>query len=206
MSLYDDLEVKRDASPSEIKSAYRRLAKRHHPDKGGDVKQFQIVQHAYDILSDSSRRKQYDETGAEAAELSLDKFAKQQFMALVLQAVEQAPSVDHDDLCAFVTNVINQGIPKADQEVQKIERKLSRLESARKRFKRRKKREGLDLVEAVIAQQITAAQGALVAAKRNRELGDKLLEMIKEYSYKTDPKPKVEPPRYTTTYFFGSSR
>lgn len=45
------LGVGSDASPADIKSAYRKLAMKHHPDKGGDPAEFQKIQEAYDALT-----------------------------------------------------------------------------------------------------------------------------------------------------------
>lgn len=60
MNLYDVLGVSKDASTDEIKKAYRRLASKHHPDKGGDTAKFQEIQTAYDTLSDENKRRSYD--------------------------------------------------------------------------------------------------------------------------------------------------
>lgn len=60
MNLYDVLGVSKTASADEIKKAYRRLASKHHPDKGGDTAKFQEIQTAYDTLSDENKRRNYD--------------------------------------------------------------------------------------------------------------------------------------------------
>ena len=60
MDHYNTLGVAKTAPPDEIKKAYRKLASKHHPDKGGDTALFQKIQTAYDILSDSDKRSQYD--------------------------------------------------------------------------------------------------------------------------------------------------
>jgi DnaJ-class molecular chaperone len=57
---YQTLGVNRNASPDEIKRAYRKLASQHHPDKGGDKTRFQEIQAAYATLSDPEQRNQYD--------------------------------------------------------------------------------------------------------------------------------------------------
>jgi curved DNA-binding protein len=57
---YQTLGVNQGASPDEIKQAYRRLASRYHPDKGGDKVKFQEIQSAYDTLTDPQKRQTYD--------------------------------------------------------------------------------------------------------------------------------------------------
>src|SRR2546421_361344 len=67
-TLYDTLGVKKGASADEIKKAYRKLAAKYHPDKNpGDAaaeEKFKEVQNAYDVLSDTEKRKQYDTFGS----------------------------------------------------------------------------------------------------------------------------------------------
>jgi curved DNA-binding protein len=60
MDHYSTLGVSKNAAPDEIKKAYRKLASQHHPDKGGDKAKFQDIQAAYDTLSDTNKRQQYD--------------------------------------------------------------------------------------------------------------------------------------------------
>jgi len=60
MTHYSTLGVNEDASPDEIKQAYRKLASKHHPDRGGDTAMFQKIQAAYDAIGDEGKRAQYD--------------------------------------------------------------------------------------------------------------------------------------------------
>lgn len=63
MSHYETLGIQKDATQDEIKKAYRRLASKHHPDKGGSNEEFQKLEEAYRILSDPQKRAQYDAGG-----------------------------------------------------------------------------------------------------------------------------------------------
>ncbi|PKY01637.1 DnaJ-domain-containing protein [Aspergillus campestris IBT 28561] len=93
--LYQVLGIDNDAPPEQIKSAYRKLALKHHPDKApSDAKEdahekFQQIAFAYAILSDEKRRRRYDLTGntAEAVEDDDDfdwvDFYREQFSAAV---------------------------------------------------------------------------------------------------------------------------
>ena len=60
---YKILGVPRNASQEEIKKAYRRLAHKYHPDKGGDAEKFKEINEAYQVLSDKEKRAQYDKYG-----------------------------------------------------------------------------------------------------------------------------------------------
>lgn len=62
--LYETLGLNRNASDEEIKKAYRKLAHKYHPDKkDGDEAKFKEVNSAYQVLSDKTKKQQYDQFG-----------------------------------------------------------------------------------------------------------------------------------------------
>lgn len=65
---YTTLGVEREASPEQIKKAYRKLARQYHPDVNPDnphaEEQFKAINEAYEVLSDSDKRAKYDRFGA----------------------------------------------------------------------------------------------------------------------------------------------
>lgn len=75
-NLYETLGVKRDASADDIRKAYRKLARKHHPDVNPDSKisedKFKAVSAAYEILSDDKKRAAYDEFGDAALQGGFD--------------------------------------------------------------------------------------------------------------------------------------
>lgn len=88
--LYQVLGVSRTASDEEIKKAYRKLARKYHPDVNAGNKsaedQFKRVSAAYEVLGDAKKRKLYDEFGEDAVKLGFDEKKAEQYRAYRQQA------------------------------------------------------------------------------------------------------------------------
>ena len=65
---YDILGVTKESTSAQIKKAYRKLAIKNHPDKGGDPEKFKKISVAYDTLSDPEKKELYDKYGKEGVE------------------------------------------------------------------------------------------------------------------------------------------
>jgi len=66
--LYDILGIEKNATEKEIKRAWRKAAKTHHPDRGGDPEEFKKFEQAHDVLSDPEKRQLYDRGGLQAVQ------------------------------------------------------------------------------------------------------------------------------------------
>ncbi len=91
--LYEILGVPRTATAEEIKKAYRRLAKKHHPDvnpgnKAAEEK-FKEASAAFEVLSDEKRRKLYDEFGADALRTGFDEKRAEEYRRWKRQGAPQ---------------------------------------------------------------------------------------------------------------------
>ncbi|PHT54195.1 Chaperone protein dnaJ 2 [Capsicum baccatum] len=70
---YEILGVAKTATQDDLKKAYRKLAIKNHPDKGGDPEKFKEIAQAYDVLSDPEKREIYDQYGEDALKEGMDR-------------------------------------------------------------------------------------------------------------------------------------
>lgn len=63
MNYYQTLGLEKNATEMDIKNAYKKLALKNHPDRGGDEETFKKISEAYEVLSDKEKRMQYDNNG-----------------------------------------------------------------------------------------------------------------------------------------------
>lgn len=78
MNYYKLLGITESASPEEIKKAYKKMAMKHHPDKGGDPEMFNNISTAYSILSDPKKKQKYDNKTNHSSFKSFD-FSKSKY-------------------------------------------------------------------------------------------------------------------------------
>lgn len=130
--LYSILGITRDATLADIKRAFRKAVKHHHPDKGGDAEQFRRVAHAYEILINPDKRKIYDDTGDSGLADSWDTMVSDNLSAVMFAAVEEGAS----DLIAYVTEVITESKKSMAESVARIGKKLARIKKGRDRLSR----------------------------------------------------------------------
>lgn len=100
MDYYQILHVSENASPEEIRRAYRKLAVKYHPDNAGEQarEQFDKVQEAYGVLGDKEKRAAYDERrrGGEADDRLRGKEARENYAGQ-----PGGQEADYKDLAAF---------------------------------------------------------------------------------------------------------
>ena len=94
---YEVLGVKKDADENTIKKAYRKLAKKYHPDSNagdaGAEQKFKEVTEAYNVLSDKEKRKLYDRFGHAETEPALAALAEAVFMASAVEILAAIRSI-----------------------------------------------------------------------------------------------------------------
>lgn len=186
---YETLGVPKDASPEDIKRAYRKQSSQHHPDKkqGGSHEAMAKVNAAYAVLSDPARRLGYDQTGRDPAEgPTLDDIAEHALQTLIQQILEDNPK---GDLVKHLEQHITKSIEQLQAQVKKHERAIARLTKQLDRVVR-KSAGRTSLFNAVLEKQIKQARDFIEEADRLMEVSQRSLEILRDHE---DTKPEVEP-------------
>lgn len=176
---YTTLGVARDATPAEIKAAYRRASSAAHPDKGGSTERMQAVNRAYEVLSDPERRQQYDVNGSDGHAETPEETGHATLVQAFRQALEQVS--DTADIVGHVREQL-QGVKLEIANRQgKLRRKREKLTKQRGRVK--VKSGGANIVHALIDHQLAEAQAEIDGLERVSESTGHALTLLDGYEF-----------------------
>ncbi len=188
MDFYEALDVDKDASEEEIKDAFRRKAKRHHPDKGGSEKEFNKVSEAYAILSDPYKRDQYDKTGNSdtMSEESRILLAVMSRLAGVFGSIVDnlGPMIFRTDVKSEMSRTIVETRKRFSIRKKAAEQKLRHYGRVRKRigFKREKRNVFTDVLD----EKIKGCHREAAECSFEVKVGNKMLQIIRDFNFTYD--------------------
>lgn len=148
-NLYDILGVKPEADQPTIKRAYRKRARKAHPDKGGSNDEMAAVNHAYGVLSDEQRRLQYDVTG-DTEEQAPQHIRTNQIMVAAFEQFVIANTFD--DPISWCVRHIEKQLQKFKQDRRELQQGIDFMMDRRGAIKR--KGAGEDLYLVIIEREI----------------------------------------------------
>lgn len=169
---YNSLGVGKSASKAEIRAAYRRRARKTHPDKGGAAGDFQQVQKAYAILGDDSKRANYDAGGEEA--LNPKQQAVVELGNLLTLCLEQ-----EGDLVERMKGAVKSMRAKDKDAANAMRRKANKLEKMVKSL--RYKGKDQNLLAAMIEVNITRCRGSVKLLESRDEVFVEMLTILANY-------------------------
>ena len=180
-NLYDSLGVPKDASADAIRAAYRKKAQANHPDKGGDVSQFQAIQTAYDVLSDEKRRSRYDATGETDQGQSVEGQARM-YVASLLNAVMQGQAdVRTTDILAVMRNQLAIDRSRVEAEKVRLGGFVSRRQEAMKRVTQ-------GVLSDMLDAEIKRLEGMVSQCNAQHGVFDAAEKLLEGQTYRSDPK------------------
>lgn len=180
MKLYDVLGVAVNAAKDEIKKAYRKMAKKHHPDKGGDEEMFKEIQKAYDVLGDAEKRDHYDKTG----DTNNQKDSPEKILMAIFGAIIEDGDF-HGNLIDRITDKIRDEIRSLEAKDKKIKKKITKLSKTLNRIST----DGENLFEMVLNDRINNLDRMIDSNDKNIAEMNDILVHVRKYS---DDKPEGE--------------
>jgi curved DNA-binding protein CbpA len=202
--LYSTLGVPPDASPAEIKAAYKRKAKETHPDAGGDPASFQQVALAHRILSDGEKRARYDETGKADEEVdTLDTAALSIIGGLVeeiTQQIVQRDDLQFVDLAKQMRDRLKGQQARAEENIAEAKKFEKKAVALRKRFKAKAKK-GPDYIGNMLDGKVTTCRNAIRAGEDHLARLKRAAEILDDVDYTVEQRPDAPEQRYG----FGSN-
>ncbi len=185
--LYAELGVDRTASETDIRRAYRRRAKRAHPDGGGSREAFDRLQVAHDVLCDAEKRAVYDETGQIAP--SLADNAESSAFEVIGQLIIGFLNGDDDptqmDLRAAMIAHIRAMLTEVGKLTQKAERAKKRAEKLIWKFKKKADKSPTP-IDAMLRHQIKVADAQITKHGGARTSFERAIAILEAMDFEQD--------------------
>ncbi len=179
-NLYETLGVGKNASKGEIKSRYRKMAKRFHPDCGGDTEKFKNICDAYKTLIDDDLRFHYDATGEteRVDEGHILKTAMNMISSTFIGMFENDKSNDIDYLGSIRVSCTS-SMKEAIKLIKNIKVEIIRWKKIKKRVKYKGKM--IDFIQDSLDAKVRELNGRISTEETLIEVMEKVLELLKDY-------------------------
>lgn len=185
MNHYETLGVARDATPEQIKAAYRKASKKAHPDKGGSDEAMAAVNQAHDVLSDPERRKHYDRTGQDGVKVQT---IEERAQGVVLNMFDEWLKSDNPpggNLIELMKNGSKQAKAMAEDQIGKQRRKIVRWEKSLKRIR------GPEFFGDLVRHKIKEAQESIAGYEEGIKVTEAVTKLLGQF---TDTEPEAVKP------------
>ena len=180
MNLYDELDLPTWCTAEEIKQRYRTLAQIHHPDKGGDENNFKKIKLAYEILSDPTKRAEYDLTGKYDQDVTVKSEAYSRLSNMVSHYTQQI-NPEIDDLILKMRVDIYQAQETNRKEIDLCLRAIEKFKVVSRKLKL--KHEGENVLKTFVDALQKQKEDNLIFLKRTTLIFDLMLNILDDYQY-----------------------
>lgn len=187
---YEVLGVSQDATEEQIREAFRKLAIKHHPDKGGDAAEFHRITDAHRVLSNPESRKDYDEHGFQVSdpknpeEIAI-RIILDMFTGAIDAFVNSNFSTSDTNIVASVKGTIDRAVMQCREKVHDSENRIKKLGKLGERFII-KKNSGLSSVMTIIKAKTKLEENQIDSMNRQIIVFQKAAEVIEDIEWKED--------------------
>jgi hypothetical protein len=187
-TLYDTLGLTKDASQEDIKTAYKKLAMQHHPDRNKDddtaEAKFVKIKHAYEILSNPELRLKYDETG-DIPNDAIDPL-RNDVINIFVEVISVLPNPSqHDIIQAMLNNVHQKQAAFANTSMQLVS-KINEFRKVIPKIHLKDDTTGDNMFVTVLESNIAQMEKQLSDVNSMLKRGLNLIEFINKYTFDVD--------------------
>lgn len=180
MTHYETLGVSRDATNEEIKHAYRKLAMEYHPDRNDQSEEseakFKALQKAYDVLSDTVKRAEYD---AGATDHTTQSHIEKAASLMLADMIDSAVDSFESGIFENIRHTINNKLGMFQTDLRRCMLQQRKLEKVRRRMIF--KGVGDNLLDKVFSRKEEGILDSMASAHRNIAVANAVLEMVVDY-------------------------
>jgi curved DNA-binding protein CbpA len=193
IDLYEVLGAERSADRAALRAAFRKKAKRAHPDGGGSEKQFAVLKLAHDVLTDERRRRSYDKTGAfdevkpDNAETEAMQMTLQAIFAVMENIEKNGLRVENFDLVGDTISHLNKLRGDWATEIARLKASGAEIRKLAKRFRARKGK--VNRLAALLDAQAVDRERAVADGERKRETALRAISILKDHEFDVDRVP-----------------
>ncbi len=183
MNPYEVLDVPKDADTATIKRAYRRKARKAHPDAGGSREEFQLIARAAEILEDPAAREHFDRTGE--TERSA-RVGAEEALVQIFQSILQS-SDERIDLAAEAKRVVSSERSQTKIRLSEVEKRSKQAQDQLQRLDRANAERpdllSYKIARAVIESKVEAFENDRKALEGKLLTCDEISELLKDLQY-----------------------
>ena len=179
MNPYEVLGVTKNASLEEIKKHFKQLAQKHHPDKGGDEKEFIKVKQAYETLIDPEKRKFYDNNGYYDQKVSLEEQALTELNKVFLEIMNRY-DIDNNDIIAIIKTVTSETKQSILDSIYHLEVRINKMNTVKERVVSFDKE---NIFFSFANYEIEECENELTFYKEKLQVYEILQKILSKYSY-----------------------
>ena len=196
MNPYEQLGVPRDATAAEVGAAFKKKAKRAHPDAGGKAEDFDQLSKCRALLCDAKRRADYDRTGKfdepepDNAHAQACQLATQCVFAVFAAIEKQGMCIEDHDVVALAISDIKTQLKGAKAHCVELRKEAKRAQKTAKRFSHRKNAPSF-LRRALEARADEIARGVVIDEKQI-DIAEAAIKILADEVFEIDA-----PPTYT---------
>jgi curved DNA-binding protein CbpA len=178
---YETLNVAKDADEKEIKNAYKKKAKEHHPDVGGNEKEFKEAAAAYALLICPQKRAYFDEHGHEMFTQILSSFSPKELL--------------HRDFISEMKKALHVNLNKVNSEISEHKKAILNVTEYRNLFTAKLYHKKSKLQQDFFQKNLDGKEQGIITAMANldnkKQVIEKALEILSDYDFHYEKKEEV---------------